>query len=118
METSSEQPVNLNLKAAKALATHKDAILLSLLELQKTDPQNEVLKEVEKYGGIGVFGMSLDIVADMSDGANDSVTPKNAEFVVAYLNSVPIQKFISDQSEGEVTPNEVSEVRDFFVDQL
>ena len=117
MEAKDETPTELNLRAARALVSHKQEILRSLSDLENTDPENEALREVEDLGGIGIFGMTLNRVADVSQGNIEKITPSNAEFVVAYLNSSPIQHFIVEQSGGDLTLNDVSEIRDFFLSQ-
>ena len=116
METSSEN-TNLNTRAIQSLEKYKAEMLDKLSKLEDSDPDSEVVHEIDRLGGIGIFGMTLERIADISQGDTSGINPDNARFVVGYLNSGAIQNFIVEESNGELTLSDVSEIRDFFVSQ-
>jgi len=117
MEIGNENST-LNMEAIKTLANHQVEIENKLRDLNKTDPENELIQKMDNLGGIGNFMMVLDMITATNEDDLNDIDTSNARFVAGYLNPEIIQNFIANASNGDLSLNDICEIKDFFADQM
>ncbi len=117
MESLSET-APMNERAASYIAGHTEEIMDSLLDMRQSEPTNQVIQEVESLGGMGTISMSLGLIEDVVQQDKRELSARNAEFVVALLQSLAIRNYLADHSGGQLSSLDLEELRDYFLQQI
>ena len=111
------QPI-LSHEAIQVLKDREDQILTTLSELKEQGSYNRALQDIERLGGLGNFGFSLEGIIGFVEGTRKEVGARNARFDVAFLNVASIKGFIVSHCDGRITIMDLDMIRDALTEYL
>ncbi|MDH5596949.1 MAG: hypothetical protein OEY44_02500 [Candidatus Peregrinibacteria bacterium] len=118
MESIDRTAPDLNQQETEFLLKKESDILQELLQRKRTNPQDEVVLEVERLGNIGNLGASFDRIRDLIEGRPERIGQTNARFVVAFLSSQTIKGFLLEQCADQASDIGLTKIRDAFMAYL
>ena len=83
--------MEFNSQVLPVLEAHQEQILEALIKLRKENPEDPLIKDIERLGGIGSLGLTLDGLQEVLKAEDHSTTKSFSNFVVAYLDTDSIQ---------------------------